>query len=97
MQDGFAANTTHVATIHAVRASGEKGGVAVYKGDKGGDGIGSTLDGKESPDGNRGHQRSGSSSSRRASLAQSSDRGNDFESVIQTDGMGPMARGRGGI
>jgi hypothetical protein len=97
MQDGFAANTTQVATIHAVRAGGGEGGVAVYKGVKGGDGIGSTLDRKESPDGNRGHQRSGSSGSRRASLAQSPDRGNDFKSVSQTDGMSPMARARGGI
>jgi hypothetical protein len=97
MQDGFAANTTHVATIHAVRAGGGEGGVAVYKGVKGGDGIGSTLDKKESPDGNRGHQHSGSLGSRRASLAQSPDRGNDSESVTQTDGMGPMARARGGI
>jgi hypothetical protein len=97
MQDGFTANTTHGSTVHAVPACGGESGVAVYKGDKGGDGIGSTLDRKESPDGNRRHQRSGSSGSRRASLAQSQDRGNDFESVSNTDGMGPMARGRGGI
>jgi hypothetical protein len=98
MQDGFFANTTHGSTIHAVPACGEKSdGVAVYKGDKGGDGIGSTLDRKESPYGNRGHQHSGSLGSRRASLAQSQDRGNDLESVIQTDGMGPMAWGRDGI
>jgi hypothetical protein len=64
---------------------------------QGGDGIESTLDRKESSEGNRGHQRSGSTSSRRASLAQSPDGGDNFESVTQTDGMGPMARGRGGI
>jgi hypothetical protein len=97
MQDGFAANTTHGATIHAVRAGRREGGIAVYKGVKGGDGVGSTLGRKESPDGNRGHQRSGSSGSRRTSLAQSQDRGNDFESVTQTDGIGPMARARDGI
>jgi hypothetical protein len=97
MQDGFIANTTHGSTIHAVPACGGESGVDVYKGNKGRDGIGSTLDRKESPDGNRGHQRSGSSGSRRASLARSQDRGNDFESVTQTDGMGPMAWGRGGI
>jgi hypothetical protein len=97
MQDGFIANTTHGSTTHVVPACGKESGDAVYKGDKGGDGIGSTLDRKDSLDGNRGHQCSGSAGSRRASLAQSPDRGNDFESVIQTDGMGPMARGRGGI
>jgi hypothetical protein len=52
---------------------------------------------KESPDGNRGHQRSGSTSSRRASLAQSPDGGDDFESLTQTDGMGPMAGVRGDV
>jgi hypothetical protein len=97
MQDGFIANTTHGSTIHAVPAYGRESGVAVYKGNQGGDGIGSTLDRKESPDGNRRHQRLGSTSSRRASLARSPDGGDDFESVTQTDGMGPMARGRGGI
>jgi hypothetical protein len=97
MQDGFIANTTHGSTIHAVPACGGECEVAVYKGGKGGDGIGSTLDRKESPDENRGHQRSGSLGSRRASLAQSQDLEDDFESVTQTNGMGPIARARGGI
>jgi hypothetical protein len=97
VQDGFIANTTRGSTIHAVPACGRESDVAVYKGNQGGDGIGSTLDRKKSPDGNRGHQRSGFTSSRRASLAQSPDGGDDFESVTKTDGMGPMARGRGGI
>jgi hypothetical protein len=97
MEDGFIANTIHGSTIHAVPACGRESGVAIYKGEQGGDGTGSTLDRKESPDGNQGHQCSGSTSSRRASLAQSQDRGDDFESVTQTDGMGPMARDRGGI
>jgi hypothetical protein len=97
MQNGFIANTTHGSTIHDVPACGKESGVAVYKGNQGGDGTGSTLDRKESLDGNRGHQRLGSTSSRRASLAQSPDRENDFESVTQTDGMGPMARDRGVI
>jgi hypothetical protein len=86
MQDGFIANTIHGSTIHAVPACGRESGVVVYKGNQGGDGTGSMLDRKESPDGNRGHQRSGSTSSRRASLAQSPDGGDDFENVTQTDG-----------
>jgi hypothetical protein len=81
MQDGFIANTTHGSTIHDMLACGRESGVAVYKGNKGGDGIGSPLDRKESFDGKRGHQRSGSSGSRRGLLAQSQDRGDDFESV----------------
>jgi hypothetical protein len=89
MQDGFIANTTHGSTIRAVPACGRESGVAVYKGNQGGDGIGSTLDRKESPDGNWGHQRSGSTSSRRALLAQSLDGGDDFESVTQTEGWAP--------
>jgi hypothetical protein len=97
MQDGFTADTAHGSTLHVVRSSGQEGGAGDYKGVEGGDGTGSTLDRKESPDGNRGHQRSGSSESRRASMAQSQDRGDDFESVTQTDGVGPMARVRGGI
>jgi hypothetical protein len=97
MHDDFIANTTHGSTIHAVPACGTESGVAVYKGNQGGDGTGSTLDKKECSDGNQGHQRSGSTSSRRASLAQSPNGGDDFESVTQTDGMGPIARGRGGI
>jgi hypothetical protein len=97
MQDGFTANTTHGPTSHVVRLGGREGGAAAYKGVEGGDGIESTLDRKESPDGNRGHQRSGSSGSRRASLAQSQDCGDDFESVTLTDGVGPMARVRGCI
>jgi hypothetical protein len=97
MQDGFTANTTHGPTLHVVRADGQEGGAAAHKGVEGGDGIGSTLDRKESPDGNRGHRRSGSLGSRRALLAQSQDCGDDFESVTQTDGVGPMARVRGGI
>jgi hypothetical protein len=97
MQDGVIANTTHGSTIHVVPACGRQSAIVVYKGNQGGDGIGSMLDRKESPDGNRGHQRSGSTSSRRAFLAQSSDGGDNFESVTQTDGMGPIARGRGGI
>jgi hypothetical protein len=96
MQDGFTANTTHGSTLHVVRSGGRGGGAATYKGVEGGDGIGFTLR-KESPDGNRGHQRSGSLGSRRASRAESQDRGNDFESVTQTDGVGPMARVRGCI
>jgi hypothetical protein len=94
MQDGFTANTTHGSTLNVVQSGGREGGAATYKS---GDGIGSTVDRKESSDGNRGHQRSGSLDSRRASLAQSQDRGHDFESVTQTDGVGPMARVRGGI
>jgi hypothetical protein len=62
MQDGFIANTTHGSTIHAVPACGRESGVAVYKGNQGGDGTGSTLDRKESLDENRGHQRLGSTS-----------------------------------
>jgi hypothetical protein len=83
MQDGFIANTTHGSTIHAVPACGRESGVAVYKGNQGGDGTGSMPDRKDSSDGNRGHQQFGSTSSRRASLAQSQDRGDDFESVTQ--------------
>jgi hypothetical protein len=98
MQDGFTAtDTTHGSTLHVVRSSGREGGAALYKGVEGKDGIGSTLDRKESPDGNRGHQRSGSPGSRRALLAQSQDCGDDFESVTQTNGVGPMARVRSGI
>jgi hypothetical protein len=97
MQNGFIANTTHDSTIHAVPACGRESGAAVYKGNQSGDETGCTLDRKESPNRNRGYQRSGSTSSRRASLAQSPDGGDDFEIVIQTDGMGPMAWGRGGI
>jgi hypothetical protein len=71
MQDGFITDTTHGPAIHAVRPGGGESGDAVYKGAEVGDGTGSTLDRKESPDGKRGHQRSDSLSSRRASLAQS--------------------------
>jgi hypothetical protein len=83
-----------------VPARGRVGSVAVYKGAEDGDGIRSTLDRKESPDGKRGYIsafRFNSSSSRRASLAQSPNCGNDLESVTQTDGVDPMARVRGGI
>jgi hypothetical protein len=52
MQDGFIVNTTHGSTIHVVPACGRESGVAVYKGNQGGDGTGSTLDRKESPGGN---------------------------------------------
>jgi hypothetical protein len=97
MQDGFIADATHSPTIHAVPARGREDSVAIYKGVEDGDGIRSTLDRKESPDGKRGHQRSDFLSSRRASLAQSSYRGNDLESVTQTDGVDPMARVRGGV
>jgi hypothetical protein len=83
MQDGLATDTTHSLAIHVVRASGREGGAAAYKGVEGGDGLGSTLNRKDSPDGNRGHQRIDSSDSRRTPLAKSQVRGDDFESVTQ--------------
>jgi hypothetical protein len=58
MQDGFITDTTHGPAIHAVQPGGGESGDAVYKGAEVGDGTGSTLDRKESPDGKRGHQRS---------------------------------------
>jgi hypothetical protein len=97
MQDGLAANTTHVPAIHAVRAGGGEGGDAVYTGTEGGNGLGSTFNREDAANVNRRHQRADSTGGRRASLAKSQDRGNDFESLTQTGRVGPMARDRGGI
>jgi hypothetical protein len=97
MQDGLTANTIHGPALHVVRAGGGEGGAAAYKGAEGGNGTGSALNREDAADRNGRHQRADSTDSRRASLAKTQNRGDDFKSFTQAGRVGPMARDRGGI
>ena len=97
MQDGLSTDTTHSPAVHVVRAVGEQAVLLLTRALKAETGLDLRSTGRTLLTGNRGHQRTGSTSSRRAALAEPADRGNDIESLAQGGEVDPMARTGGSI